>query len=548
MTPTEPPTPGDEPELEKTHPTPVDRAPDLVAGRYRIVRPLGRGGGGQVWLATDEHLGREVTLKRVGGETDPELLVSRGLREARTLATIAHEHVVRVYDAFEHEGAPWIVMEYVPGLSLADLLADHGQLPVPTVAGIGAQLATALAAAHRAGIVHRDVKPGNVLLTDDTGEHAKLTDFGIARSQDDHQLTQTGLVSGTAAYFSPELAGGEEPTTASDVWALGATLYAAVEGRRPFPDRPNAVAQLHTIVREAPRPPQQAGSLAPVLAGMLEPDPQRRWTADQCARALTSIAAGDTPRGTGVWGAAAPPPDSGGAGAAAAAAAAAARARSRGGEPTSSTQQVQPVDDTASLPVARPGKAGSGPTAYPPDRGHQQRPRPTQRPAPPPRGAEQPPPARATPRRRGRLLTWLLVVPLLAALGWFVWTVVQEGGWSPGGDPAPTETVDGAVTGAEAEEVVRFFYTTLASDSLEAARAVMIDAVPVGEQLEVDLQGVEIRSVSATEQADGTVAVLAVVAYNKGGAVPVVQEETMIVERRGEAPMIVRRETTEIDP
>src|SRR5690606_14827043 len=165
-------------------------------------------------------------------------------------------------------------------------------LPVPQVAQIGAQVATALAAAHGAGVVHRDVKPGNVLLTDETGRDAKLTDFGIARAEDDHQLTRTGMVSGTAAYFSPELARGEEPSAASDVWALGATLYAAVEGRRPFPDAGNPVAQLHTIARDAPDAPRQAGELEPVLRGLLDPDPARRWTADRAARALTAIAEG----------------------------------------------------------------------------------------------------------------------------------------------------------------------------------------------------------------------------------------------------------------
>src|SRR5690606_31774495 len=137
------------------------------------------------------------------------------------------------------EGSPWIVMEHVPGPSLSAVLEGGRALPVRQVARIGAQVATALAAAHGAGVVHRDVKPGNVLLTDESGRDAKLTDFGIARAEDDHQLTRTGMVSGTAAYFSPELARGEEPSAASDVWALGATLYAAVEGRRPYPDAGN---------------------------------------------------------------------------------------------------------------------------------------------------------------------------------------------------------------------------------------------------------------------------------------------------------------------
>ena len=266
---------ADEPahDPETTTAAPLSEDPTLVADRYRILRTLGRGGGGIVWLARDENLGRQVALKKVAGEADTEILLTRGMREARTSAALAHDHVVRVYDAFEHEGAPWIVMEYVPGPSLAQLIEGGKALPPEQVARIGSQVATALAAAHGAGVLHRDVKPANVLLTDDSAEHAKLTDFGIARAEEDHQLTRTGLVSGTAAYFSPEVAQGQDPSPASDVWALGATLYTAVEGRRPFPDAPNAVAQLHTIVRETPAEPRLAGPLTPVLVGMLHGDP-----------------------------------------------------------------------------------------------------------------------------------------------------------------------------------------------------------------------------------------------------------------------------------
>src|SRR5690606_12831928 len=184
-----------------------------------------------------------------------------------------------------------------PGPSLASLLEDGGRLPVRQVAHIGAQMATALASAHGAGVVHRDVKPGNVLLTDATGRDAKLTDFGIARAEEDHQLTRTGMVSGTAAYFSPEVAAGDDPSAAADVWALGATLYTAVEGRRPYPDAANPVAQLHTIVRDRPRPPERAGALTPVLAGMLDPDPRTRWTAARAAEGLSAVARGEHPGG-----------------------------------------------------------------------------------------------------------------------------------------------------------------------------------------------------------------------------------------------------------
>lgn len=160
---------------------------DRIVGRYRVVRELGRGGGGTVWLCHDESLDRQVTLKRVepAGDDDAGDTV-RGLREARTAAALNHEGIVSVYDLFEHDGRAWIVMEYVPGQSLADLIRDGARLEADRVAHLGAQVA-AVAAAHRVGIVHRDIKPGNVLVTPDG--QAKLTDFGIARAQHDQALT-----------------------------------------------------------------------------------------------------------------------------------------------------------------------------------------------------------------------------------------------------------------------------------------------------------------------------------------------------------------------
>ena len=155
-----------------------------------------------------------------------------------------------MYDVVDHDGRPWLVMEYVDGPTLAEILADEGRLPPPRVAGIGAQLADALARAHERGIVHRDVKPGNVLL--DRGGRPKISDFGIARGHGDDQLTQTGFVTGTPGYLSPELARGGDPDPASDVWALGATLYAAVEGQAPYERRSNPLALLRDIATEPP--------------------------------------------------------------------------------------------------------------------------------------------------------------------------------------------------------------------------------------------------------------------------------------------------------
>ena len=194
-----------------------------IADRYLVLRAIGRGGMGVVWLCRDEVLGREVAVKQIGGlPGEPEVETMRAMREARSAAALNHPNVVAVYDVVNHDGRPWLVMEYVDGQTLAEILAVEGRLPPQQVAGIGALLADALDRAHERGIVHRDVKPGNVLV--DRGGRPKVSDFGIARGHGDDQLTQTGFVSGTPGYLSPELARGGDPDPASDVWALGATL------------------------------------------------------------------------------------------------------------------------------------------------------------------------------------------------------------------------------------------------------------------------------------------------------------------------------------
>ncbi|WP_121255062.1 serine/threonine-protein kinase [Nocardioides ferulae] len=270
-----------------------------VAGRYRLEREIGRGGMGSVWLALDERLGREVALKEVGrlpGESGHD--VARALREARSAAALSHPHLVSVYDVVEEPDRAWLVMEYVPGPTLAQLTAELGPLPAERVARIGAQVAGGLAAAHERGTVHRDVKPGNIMVVTGTSEGqagrdvAKVGDFGIARTQGDSQLTRTGLVTGTPAYFSPELARGEEPTPAADVWALGATLFAAVEGRPPYPDQGNALALLATIASQQPPRPSVGGALGEALTRMLDPDPASRWSMRRAAEALEAAASG----------------------------------------------------------------------------------------------------------------------------------------------------------------------------------------------------------------------------------------------------------------
>jgi hypothetical protein len=195
-----------------------------------------------------------------------------------------------MFDVVVHADRPWLVMEYLPSRSLAAVLAEKGPLPHAEVAEIGRQVADGLAAAHRAGVVHRDVKPGNVLIADDG--RVKLTDFGVSRAVDDVQLTRTGLIAGTPAFLSPEVARGHDPTSASDVFALGATLYAAIEGYPPFGLDENAYALLHKVATEPVRPPQQEGPVMDVVMRLLSREPGDRPTASQARDALAKAGAG----------------------------------------------------------------------------------------------------------------------------------------------------------------------------------------------------------------------------------------------------------------
>ncbi|GAB3772713.1 serine/threonine protein kinase [Nocardioides ginsengisegetis] len=262
-------------------------SPETIAGRYEVEREVGRGGMGSVWLCRDVVLSRVVAAKQVGlmpGEATPDL--ARAMREARSSAPLNHPNVVSVYDVIEEGDHIWLVMEYVPGRTLAQIMAD-GRLAPGRAAGLGAQVADGLAAAHARGTVHRDVKPSNILVTDD--DHAKISDFGISRTTGDAVLTHSGLVSGTPAYFSPQLARGLEPTPADDVWALGATLYAAVEGRPPFPEQANHLAMLTEITSGEVRAAEDPGALAGPLQRMLDPDPDARWSMSEVAQALHRI-------------------------------------------------------------------------------------------------------------------------------------------------------------------------------------------------------------------------------------------------------------------
>ncbi|MEV3922314.1 protein kinase domain-containing protein [Actinomadura coerulea] len=266
----------------------------LLAGRYRLESVVGRGGMGTVWRATDETLHREVAVKEVvlpAGLSDEERenRHRRTLREARASARLNHPGVVTVHDVVDEDGRPWIVMELVRARSLQEVVEEDGPLPPGRVATIGAQIAGALRAAHAIGVLHRDVKPANVLVTGD--DRAVLTDFGIAQVAGDATLTGTGLIMGSPAYMSPERVNGDPAIPASDLWALGATLYAATEGRAPH-HRSDAMAVLAAVMTQDVPPPKNAGPLAPVITGLLERDPVRRMTGDRAEAALKAVASG----------------------------------------------------------------------------------------------------------------------------------------------------------------------------------------------------------------------------------------------------------------
>nr|WP_285582918.1 serine/threonine-protein kinase [Actinoallomurus iriomotensis] len=266
----------------------------LLAQRYRLLTEVGRGGMGTVWHARDEVLGRDVAVKEVilpHGFSDEEREVQhkRTFREARTAARLSHPGVVTVYDVVEEDGRPWIVMELIRARSLHEQIKKDGPLPPRRVAEIGRQMAGALRVAHEAGILHRDVKPSNVLVG---GSRAVLTDFGIARAQSDATLTQTGMLIGSPAYIAPERARGRVAVPASDLWSLGVTMYAAVEGKSPF-ERPDAMASLVAVLTDDPEPAPNAGPLRPVIEGLLRKDPAQRLTVDEVAAMLDRVLAGD---------------------------------------------------------------------------------------------------------------------------------------------------------------------------------------------------------------------------------------------------------------
>jgi hypothetical protein len=250
----------------------------ILVNRYALKSALGRGGMGVVWRAQDVVLGREVAVKEVAfpaslSATERDAAQARVIREARAAARLNHQAVVALYDVVTDQGGVFLVMELVGAPTLAELVRLKGPLAPERVTEIGAQLASGLEAAHHAGIVHRDVKPGNVLVAQ--AGTVKLADFGVASLADDPRLTTSGLVIGSPAYMAPEQAQGAPTGPAADFWALGATLYFAVEGQPPF-DKGSSMATLAAVINEAPQPMRRAGPLAPLITALLAKDPQAR--------------------------------------------------------------------------------------------------------------------------------------------------------------------------------------------------------------------------------------------------------------------------------
>lgn len=288
-------------EAERAGTSRTDKSARLLAGRYRLGDVLGRGGMGTVWRAEDETLGRTVAVKelRFPGNIDEEekrRLITRTLREAKAIARIRNNSAVTVYDVVEEDDRPWIVMELVEGKSLAEAIREDGLLEPRRAAEVGLAVLDVLRSAHREGILHRDVKPSNVLIAEDG--RVVLTDFGIAQVEGDPSITSTGMLVGAPSYISPERARGHKPGPAADLWSLGGLLYAAVEGTPPY-DRGSAIATLTAVMTENLEEPKNAGPLRDVIYGLLTKDPDQRLD-DAGARAMLNkvIHAPDQAAGT----------------------------------------------------------------------------------------------------------------------------------------------------------------------------------------------------------------------------------------------------------
>ena len=385
----------------------------VVAERYLLEREVGRGGMGAVWLGQDVVLHRHVALKQIGTMPGSDTAdVDRVRREARVSAMLNHENVVAVFDLVEGDDQQyWLVMEYLASQNLAQRIRRDGPLSPDDAAALLVQAAHALAAAHRAGIVHRDVKPSNMLVTDD--DVLKLGDFGIARAKSDVTLTQTGIVTGSPSYLAPEVAAGQSATPASDVWSLGATLFHAVSGQPPYDASENLMGTLYRIVHEDPPRTDRAGWLDPVLRATMHRDPAARWSADDVARFLSR----------------------GPSGAAAVPATAAAPA----------TTQVLPT-----VPASPPEAGGAPPVAPPDDSGT--------------RAIDRRPPARS--RRTPWLVAALVALVLAVALGGWLLARGDEGSSPPAGsgNPSTKPAAPAQATAAGMEDFIAQYLDTVTRD------------------------------------------------------------------------------------
>ncbi|MGJ5753877.1 serine/threonine protein kinase [Streptomyces puniciscabiei] len=404
----------------------------LIAGRYRLADSIGSGGMGRVWRAHDEVLHRTVAVKELTAalyvsDSDRAVLLARTRAEARAAARINHSAVVTVHDVLEHDGRPWIVMELVEGNSLADAVKERGRVEPTEAARIGLWVLRALRAAHSAGVLHRDVKPGNVLLGRDG--RVLLTDFGIAQIEGDSTITRTGEVVGSVDYLAPERVRGHDPGPASDLWALGATLYTAVEGRSPF-RRTSPLGTMQAVVEEEADEPRHAGALGPVISALLRKEPERRPSAEEAEQMLAEAVEGRRPhtaqafiptQGSGLH--------TGG-------------PSTSGHSPTGPTSGYGPASGTGSTGTvhgpgapAGPGRSMTGPTAV----------------APTPSDA-----GRARPRPRRRLRTLALVVAVAAVLGggaavaYQQWGGTQQNTASGGGAGPATTSPSGSSSAASA--------------------------------------------------------------------------------------------------
>ncbi|MFH9175707.1 serine/threonine-protein kinase [Streptomyces albogriseolus] len=373
----------------------------LVAGRYRLGESIGSGGMGRVWRAHDEVLHRSVAIKELTAalyvsDSEQATLLARTRAEARAAARINHSAVVTVHDVLEHDGRPWIVMELVEGRSLADAVKEQERVEPREAARIGLWVLRALRAAHAAGVLHRDVKPGNVLLGRDG--RVLLTDFGIAQIDGDAAITRTGEVVGSVDYLAPERVRGHDPGPASDLWALGATLYTAVEGISPF-RRTSPLTTMQAVVEEETEPLRHAGPLAPVISAFLRKDPATRPDAATAEQMLAEAAEGRRPRAAQEY------------------------------VPTRAVGAHVP------LPRQTGPHPGAGAPAYA-----------TGAPARPQGGGstsvQAPYGAPVVPRRRSRGRTVALVVALAAIIGGGTAVVLQQQDDRGGATAAPTETAD----------------------------------------------------------------------------------------------------------